>query len=1468
MSNILVCAPTGAGKTIIALLAILRVIANHNSSSDPKNPSIALEDFKIVYIAPMKALVNEIVATLRHRLNSLGVIVSEFTGDSHLSRKEVELSQILVCTPEKWDVATRKEDNKIPEDKLRLLIIDEVHLLNDSRGPVIETLVSRLKERERNAHANVNKCRILGLSATLPNYKDVGGFLNVPDRNIFYFDGSFRPVPLSLEYIGISENKRFKQMMLTKEILYRKVIERVKHSQILIFVHSRKDCIRTANELKESAYADDLLSLFVGDLTDSKQILKSQKESIINSDLADILEYGIGFHHAGLERKDRNLVEDLFADKHLAVLISTATLAWGVNLPAKTVIIKNTQVYSPELGRWTELNMQDLLQMLGRAGRPFYDKEGEGIIITSIDELKMYLSLTNEQLPIESQMLVSLTEILNAEISLGNITNLQSAMQWIEHTYFSSRLNNNPHFYEMKYSHDKLGFFRYKLDLIHSACVYLESYGMIRYDRTRGVFESTPEGRIASEFYIKSNTLKVFSDNLTPQMNIINLLKTFAKADEFKYITIREEEISELEKLKSSVPYPVNGSLEEPSSKIIILLQCYIGNVHLEGYAIAADMIYISQNAQRLFRGMYKISLKKNLGQLTLKILNFCKMIEQRIWTVETPLRQYMDLPEKLFQRIEQQEHITWDHLRSMTADQLAIVIKNENISKKIHKFLELFPYLNIEVYAQPITRNQVKVQVELTKKFKWNYEVHGGSLHFWVFVLDVDEESLIFADQVSVNANPNSTVNMDFILPLTDPIQPHYFIKVVSDNWLGCESSIPLLFTSLVLPKKFPIASEITTEETYSLPSLIDMKSENNEMKLLSTFLMANKILCLNALQTQIFDAVWNNFQSILVCANPNSGKFIMSLLSAMKFSLFDQEKKFKILILFPNELEMNRKIDNIALLAELLNTNYYKLIGQVAKDVKSFNKKENYIIVSTAENFDKFTKNPKKRSKQLSLLKLVISTNLEYLNLSNGGLYETCLIRLRFILSQMEINARFVATAVSIANYHGLSDFMGIEKEMSFNIHPSNLNNFINAHFYSFGTVDHNARFLTMIKHFYRILKINLFTNKSSIVYVDSLKSAKILLSNLLKNMNKDEIEFSTSNSIISEENSLSDLIDSTSDMYLKFFLEYKTGYVHSYQSNEEIKNIQQLFEQGKIKLLVVTKELIRSIDIQREIDLAFIFDSDHLSNLNHVNALGKLNKIKYRPDVLKSIFKESFSDEKCQLYLNFFNSYKNDYEIPLPDIQRAVMRVEMNEEVTKKLIDGYNSKLIIFSKSSKKDYLKKNIFESLPLESKIHENLSEALNSEIVSKIISNKEECLDWLTWSFFYRRITSNPNYYNLGSNSSDEISEFLSEMIENCIDDLENNQCVQVENEMDLESDNLGVISSYYAIRIETIGSFANNVKQGLTWERLIGLFAGVSEFKSQNIDELFRMNRSVIMELYPMIRYKMFGEKSQEDIK
>lgn len=219
------------------------------------------------------------------------------------------------------------------------------------------------------------------------------------------------------------------------EVCYEKVLDQAGKNQTLVFVHSRKETAKTARFIRDMAIEKETITQFVKPDSASREILQSEVENCNDPTLADLLPFGFAIHHAGMSRTDRTLVEDLFADKHIQVLVCTATLAWGVNLPAHTVIIKGTQIYNPEKGRWTELSPQDVLQMLGRAGRPQFDTFGEGIIITNHSELQYYLSLMNQQLPIESQFVSKLADNLNAEIVLGTVRNRDEAVQWLGYTY-------------------------------------------------------------------------------------------------------------------------------------------------------------------------------------------------------------------------------------------------------------------------------------------------------------------------------------------------------------------------------------------------------------------------------------------------------------------------------------------------------------------------------------------------------------------------------------------------------------------------------------------------------------------------------------------------------------------------------------------------------------------------------------------------------------------------------------------------------------------------------------------------------------------------------------------------------------------------------------------------------------------------------------------------------------------------
>ncbi|KXN91126.1 hypothetical protein AN958_02903 [Leucoagaricus sp. SymC.cos] len=143
------------------------------------------------------------------------------------------------------------------------------------------------------------------------------------------------------------------------------------------------------------AVEKETITQFVKPEGATREILTEESGNCKDGNLRGLL-LGFTIRLAGMSCEDRTLVEDLFAEGHVQVLICTATLAWGVNLPAHTAIIKRTQTYNPEKGRWVKLSSRDVLQMLGHAGRSQYDTFCEGVTIMNLQELQYYLSLLNQ----------------------------------------------------------------------------------------------------------------------------------------------------------------------------------------------------------------------------------------------------------------------------------------------------------------------------------------------------------------------------------------------------------------------------------------------------------------------------------------------------------------------------------------------------------------------------------------------------------------------------------------------------------------------------------------------------------------------------------------------------------------------------------------------------------------------------------------------------------------------------------------------------------------------------------------------------------------------------------------------------------------------------------------------------------------------------------------------------------------
>ena len=185
---------------------------------------------------------------------------------------------------------------------------------------------------------------------------------------------------------------------------------------------------------------------------------------------------------------------------------------------------------------------------------------------------------------------------LNAEVALGSVQSLKQAANWLGYTYLYVRMLRNPSLYQIEESEisaDPL-LVRRRADLAHTAASILDKNGLIRYDRKSGLLEPTMLGRIASYYYLRYPSVAVYIQHLKPNMGMIELFKIFSLSNEFKLIPIREEEKLELQRLTMSVPVPIKGSPEDPTTKVNVLLQAYISRLKLEGFALNSDMIFVT----------------------------------------------------------------------------------------------------------------------------------------------------------------------------------------------------------------------------------------------------------------------------------------------------------------------------------------------------------------------------------------------------------------------------------------------------------------------------------------------------------------------------------------------------------------------------------------------------------------------------------------------------------------------------------------------------------------------------------------------------------------------------------------------------------------------------------------------------------------------------------------------------------
>jgi replicative superfamily II helicase len=430
-------------------------------------------------------------------------------------------------TPEKADSATRKHDSPRYSfvTDVDCCVIDEVHLLDsDERGAVLEVTVARLRR--------LCAPRVVALSATMSNVGDIADWLDAPADCTFQFGDDYRPVPL---HAGVETYAHGDNAFADKyRRLYRALDLAEPHitdgGQALAFVASRQDTVRAAEKARDELAERDVDVSARGDYdfhTDAQEL----KNETLRQSVVD----GVGFHHAGLSKADKDRVEEWFREGRIQLLFSTSTLAWGVNLPARCVVIRDTKHHDPLEGE-VDMSPLDVLQMLGRAGRPGYDDAGYAHVVCDGSDADRYRQLLEDGKPIESRLAGELDAHLNAEIALGVVDDIEDVMEWLETTFYYARAQSAPDAYD---AGDSLR------ERVSATLERLVEDGFV--EQSGLAIEPTPLGRLASQYYLRLETAAAFHGLCERADDADGLeegavLRTVADAAEFDSVSARRDE--------------------------------------------------------------------------------------------------------------------------------------------------------------------------------------------------------------------------------------------------------------------------------------------------------------------------------------------------------------------------------------------------------------------------------------------------------------------------------------------------------------------------------------------------------------------------------------------------------------------------------------------------------------------------------------------------------------------------------------------------------------------------------------------------------------------------------------------------------------------------------------------------------------------------------------------------------------
>jgi len=423
--NLVASIPTASGKTLIAELAMLSSVARGG---------------KALYIVPLRALASEKQADFEE-FEQYGLDIGVSTGNYESEGGWLADKDIVVATSEKVDSLVRNDAPWIED--LTCVVTDEVHLVDDGeRGPTLEVTLAKLRRLNPDLQT-------VALSATIGNAEALATWLDAG-----LVDSDWRPIDLQKgvhygQALHLEDGSQQRLSVQNNEkqtaAIVRDTLE--DDGSTLVFVNSRRNAEAAAGRLANTV-RPHLTAEERDQLADIAEGIRDVSDTETSDDLADAVADGAAFHHAGLSRGHRELVEDAFRDRLVKVVCATPTLAAGVNTPSRRVVVRDWRRYDGSAGGMAPLSVLEVHQMMGRAGRPGLDPYGEAVLIASshdeVDELfERYVWADPE--PVRSKLAAepALRTHILATVASGFARSRSGLLEFLEQTLYASQTDDS-----------------------------------------------------------------------------------------------------------------------------------------------------------------------------------------------------------------------------------------------------------------------------------------------------------------------------------------------------------------------------------------------------------------------------------------------------------------------------------------------------------------------------------------------------------------------------------------------------------------------------------------------------------------------------------------------------------------------------------------------------------------------------------------------------------------------------------------------------------------------------------------------------------------------------------------------------------------------------------------------------------------------------------------------------------------